>query len=122
MNPVRLPSFLFHLMLSIALAGATLYTRPVLAGVVSTEDVAASAKAADARAQLQALVKRPELAKELQLLGIAPQEAAGRVAAMTDAEVFSLAGKLGAVPAGGAMTNTELLIVILLIVLVALAL
>lgn len=122
MNPVRLPNFLFHVLLSVALAGATLFARPVLAGVIGTEALAASAKAADARAQLQTLVKRPELAKELQLLGIAPQEAAGRVAAMNDAEVLSLSGKLGALPAGGAMTNTELLIVILLIILVALVL
>jgi len=122
MNSSRLSNLLFHLFLSVVLVGATIHAQPVRAGLVGTEDVAAATKAAEARERLQILAKRPEVAKDLQALGIAPQEAVERVAAMTDAEVLSISGKLGALPAGGALTSTELLIVILVLVLVALAL
>lgn len=122
MHAVRMGQWLFHLFLGVALLGAVLYARPASAGLVGTEEIAGAAQAAEARARLQFLAERPEVAKQLQTLGIAPHEAADRVAAMSDAEVVSISGKVGALPAGGAMTNTELLIVILLVVLVALAL
>jgi hypothetical protein len=66
-------------------------------------------------------VQRPELAKELQALGANPTEAQARVDAMTDAEVRTLAGKLGVLPAGGALTNNELILILVLII-IALAL
>lgn len=122
MNAVRMGQCLFHLFLGVALLGAVLYMRPATAALVGTEEVAGAAKAAEARVRLQSLAARPEVAQQLQTLGIAPREAADRVAAMSDAEVLSISGKLGALPAGGAMTNTELLIVILLVILIALAL
>jgi hypothetical protein len=49
----------------------------------------------------------------LRALGLDPQVAQDRVAAMTDTEVSSLAGKMNALPAGG-----EGLILILLLVLI----
>ncbi len=91
------------------------------AGMVSTEDAIDSARIAETRTQLKALVQRPELAKELQALGANPTEAQARVDAMTDAEVRTLAGKLGVLPAGGALTNNELILILVLII-IALAL
>ena len=48
-----------------------------------------------------AVIDRGEMASQLQALGISPQEARERVAALTDAEVASLAGRIDALPAGG---------------------
>jgi hypothetical protein len=70
------------------------------------------------REQVKELVARPELAEQLKQMGIAPGEVQGRIDAMTDEEVRSLAGRLSAVPAGGDITNQEWLLIIIVILLV----
>ena len=60
------------------------------AGMIGT-DVAVS----------KAVVDRAELVSQLQTLGISPQAAQERVAALTDAEIAGLAGRIDALPAGG---------------------
>jgi hypothetical protein len=54
----------------------------------------------------------------MQKMGIPPEKAAARVDAMTDAEVSQLAGRLNALPAGGALSTEEWLLVIVAILLV----
>ena len=88
------------------------------AGLVSAD----AAQAAGDRERVKALIARPELAREIEKLGILPHEAAARVDAMNDAEVRELAGRLDALPAGGAISNQELLLVIILILLLVIVL
>ena len=71
------------------------------------------------RERVKAMLQRPEVAKELQKMGIAPADAESRVKAMSDGEVAQLAGRLDALPAGGALTNEELLLIIVIVLLVA---
>ena len=47
-----------------------------------------------------AVIDRAGIASQLQALGIPPQAAQERVAALTDAEVAGLAGRMDALPAG----------------------
>ena len=70
------------------------------------------------RDRVRELVARPELAEQLKQMGIAADEVQGRIDAMTDEEVRSLAGRLNAVPAGGALTTQEWLLIIVVILLV----
>lgn len=88
------------------------------ADMVSTEHVIDSQQAANAREHIKALAQRPELAEQLKAFGVSPEQAEGRVDAMTDAEVLALAGKLGDLPAGGALSNNELILILVLIILV----
>ena len=88
------------------------------AGLVSAD----AAQAAGDRERVKALIARPELAREIEKLGILPQEAAARVDAMNDAEMRELAGRLDALPAGGAISNHELLLLIILILLLVIVL
>jgi len=74
------------------------------------------------RERVKQLVARPDLAKELKKMGIAPEEIQGRIDAMSDEEVRSLAGRLDAVPAGGEPTTQEWLLIIIVILLVILIL
>jgi hypothetical protein len=53
-------------------------------------------------------------------LGVKPELAKQRVDALTDAEVVSLAGKIDTLPAGGALSSTDLIIILLVAILVAL--
>src|ERR1043165_9682048 len=72
------------------------------------------------RERVKEIVSRPELAQELKKMGIAPEEIQGRIDAMSDEEVRSLAGRLSAVPAAGEPTTQEWLLIIIVILLVIL--
>jgi hypothetical protein len=82
----------------------------VHAGMIGTQDVE--------RQKVKELVARPELAQQLKQMGIAPEDIQGRIDAMSDEEVRSLAGRLNAVPAGGDVTQQEWLLIIIVILLV----
>jgi uncharacterized protein DUF6627 len=87
----------------------------VYAGMIGTDEAAPDAE----RDRVKTMLERPELAAEMQKMGVAPEQARARVDAMTPAEVAQLAGRLDAVQAGGALSNQDLLLIILLIVLIA---
>ena len=97
--------------------GVTLYG-VAHAGMVGTEDVIGSEQAATARQHIKDLAQRPELAEQLKALGVNPNQAEERVNAMTDAEVLTLAGKLSDLPAGGAISDNTLILLLVLIILV----
>jgi hypothetical protein len=72
----------------------------VQAAMIGTDQVASGATAQIQRANLLGTVSRPDVANQLQALGVDANTAKERVAAMTDAEVQSLANNVGALPAG----------------------
>ena len=74
------------------------------------------------RERIKAMLERPEVAKELQKMGIAPQNAAARVDAMSDAEVIQIAGRIDSLAAGGVLTNQELLIIVVIVLLIVILL
>lgn len=71
------------------------------AKMVSTQALAASAAAGDARARIEAMLERHEVRAQLIALGVDPQAAYDRVAALSDAEAQSLAKHMDNLPAGG---------------------
>ena len=73
------------------------------------------------RERVKTLLERPEVAAELEKLGVPPAEAKARVYAMTQEEVSQLAGRVDALAAGGA-SDRDLLLVILLVLLLILIL
>ena len=95
---------------------------PAQAGVIATDEAAGAAQSQLERERVKALVERPEVARQLEKMGLPPRAAAARVDAMNDAEVRSLAGRLEALPAGGDLGNTDVLIVVLIVLLIVLIL
>ena len=98
----------FALMAVLGVAAAMVMPR-AYAGMIATDDD---------RAVVKEMLARPEVAREMEKMGIPPEKAAARVDAMTDEEVRQLAGRLNAVPAGGAMSTQDWLLVIIVILLV----
>jgi hypothetical protein len=98
------------LLLALALA---LPQAPSYAGLIPTE-----AGARSERERVTALLERPEVTQALEKMGIPQQDAKARVAAMSEAEVASLAGKLDALPAGGALSNQDFIIILIIILLI----
>lgn len=70
------------------------------AGMIGTDQVISAANAQSNRTTVLNLLGRSEVMSQLQSLGIDPQTARDRVAAMTDQEVSALAGKIDSLPAG----------------------
>ena len=99
-----------------ALLSAAVLARPSSAELLGTQD---AIDPQGPRERVLAIAQRPEIAQQLEALGIPPAQVEERVNAMSDAEVQALAGKLQAAPAGGNLTTTELLLIIILVVLIA---
>jgi hypothetical protein len=106
-----------HVVFAIILALAM--TPPqAFAGLIDTD----AAQAVSERARVKAMLERPELAQALEKMGLPPRDAQARVDAMNDVEVAQLAGKLDVVPAGGALSTQEWLLIIIAILLLVIVL
>jgi hypothetical protein len=98
---------------SLALAlGA--YSAPASGEMLATDGVVPLSQE---RERVKSLVSRPEAAKKLEALGVLPKDAAARVDALTEDEVRTLAARIDTLPAG-AMSDTDWLLVIILIILI----
>jgi len=88
----------------------------VSAGMIGTDAVVSAAQAQAARTAVLSQITRADVAAQLQSLGLTPQAAKDRVAALTDAEVAKLAGQIDSLPAGA--DGGALLLLILVGVLI----
>jgi uncharacterized protein DUF6627 len=112
----RLRNRLIELMMVLVLGLAAALAMPrAYAGMIASD---AAIKPSDERAHVKQQLARPELARQLEKMGVAPETAAARIDAMSDAEVRQLAGRLDAIPAGGALSNTDLLIIVIIVLLI----
>ncbi len=82
------------------------------AGMIGTDQAAAPSSQAD-RAAVLSFVSRADVAGQLQSMGLGAATAKDRVAAMTDAEVAYLAGRIERLPAGADTAGVILLILII---------
>lgn len=102
-------------LLSSALLLAT--THAAQAGVISAQEYVAAFDRREAIARIDAVLARDVVQQELKRLGVAPEEAAERVAALTDQELELLASNLEALPAGGDLVGVVGIVFIVLLVL-----
>jgi hypothetical protein len=83
------------------------------AELVATADaVAAASGAGAARARLAGWLARDDVAREIERLGIAPEEARRRVTALSDGEVTALAERIDQAPAGAGFGSVVLVVAI----------
>lgn len=97
--------------------------RTAQAGLVGTEQALSDAVKPDdsqsRRARIVAFLNREDVRRQMQALGVDPNEAAARVSSLSDAEVAKLAGRVDQVPAGA---GAEIFIIlgVLFVILVVL--
>lgn len=89
------------------------------ADLVSTDQVMSDAKVQADREKIRTFLGRSDAERNLVTLGVDPESAKQRVDALTDEEVVALAGKIDTLPAGGALSNTDIIIILLIAILVA---
>jgi len=103
---------------SLVIAGTALMGLPMQAqaGIVSTDAALQSAESTAQRERVTEFLLRGDVQKELQSHGLAADKAVARVAAMSDAEVAQLAGRIDHAPAGGDILGILFTIFIILLV------
>ena len=70
------------------------------AGLVGTDQVVAPSNAEADRERVAAFIAREDVRGEMRKMGVDPDEAAVRVAVMSDVEIQRIAAKIGRTPAG----------------------
>jgi hypothetical protein len=104
-------------LLGILIVACGLMAPSVQAGMIGTDQTVQSE-----RERVKAALERPEVAQQLQKMGLDAKDAAARVDAMTDSEVSQLAGRIDALPAGGVLSNEQLILILLLVLILVLVL
>ncbi len=92
------------------------------AEIVDTDALATTSQAEHDRAKVQAFVDRANVKERLQAMGLSGLVARDRVASLSEAEVHALAQRIDTVPAGGNLSNQDLVLILLVAILVAIAL
>lgn len=105
-----------RLIMGLAAAG---FLATAQAEVVTTDQVATPALSEPGAPPDEA---RARIQQQLEALGVPPDTAAERAGALTQEEAQQLAGRLDTLPAGGALSTTDLLLILLIAILVAIAL
>ena len=101
--------------LSIALVSLGVQA-PASAGIVGTAEAVAAGQQDGARALVDATLARADVRAELERMGVDLFDIEGRVAALSDDEVATLAGQIGEAPAGGdALAVIGIVFVVLII-------
>ena len=94
---------------------AMLPFQAVQAGMIGTDQVVSAATAQSERQAMLNLVSRSDVASQMQSMGLDPQVAMKRVAAMTDQEVHALAGQVDSLPAGAKVKSAGWAVIIIII-------
>ena len=91
---------------------------PAYAVLVGTDTVISDSGAAMER--ISAFLERADVVAELEALGVSPDETRARIAALSDAELNRIAGKIDSLPAGegilGAVLGAALIVFIVLLI------
>lgn len=112
---------LIAVLLAATFAFQSLIVVPAQAAMVSTGEVITSdSSLASDRDRLNALMQREDVRAEFRRQGVDPDEAAARVAALSDAEVAEITAKIDELPAGqsalGIIIGAVVLIFIVLLI------
>ncbi|MGD8498833.1 MAG: PA2779 family protein [Chromatiales bacterium] len=102
-------SFLALMMLAVSLS-------PAYAGIMSTTDAIQLERGAIERGQIVTLLDRADVREQLNALGVDPEDAKQRVAAMTDQQVQELNQQLESLPAGSSTFGTILIVLLIVFI------
>ncbi|MBU3057118.1 PA2779 family protein [Pseudomonas indica] len=101
---------------------AVLLPAPAQAAMISTDEVIATQDAQADREKVKEFLGRADVEKKLQDMDVPANVARKRVDALTAEEAATLAKRIDALPAGGALSGTDFIIILLVAILVAILL
>ncbi len=88
-------------LLILSMLGLSLPWSPAQSAMVGTDSVIGKSAAHGQRDRLHTFIDRNDVREQMESIGVSPDEAMARVAALSDQEVANISGKLGQLPAGG---------------------
>ncbi|WP_346287493.1 PA2779 family protein [Zoogloea sp.] len=92
------------------------------ADLVDTDAMAAkTSQVEQERAKVRDFLERANVKERLQALGVDGVVSADRVASLSEEEVHAMAGKIEGMPAGGNLSSTDIIIIMLIAILIAIA-
>jgi hypothetical protein len=94
----------------------------VLAEMIGTDAISVQNQAEQDRAKVQSFVNRATVKERLLALGVSGVAAKDRVASLSEQEVHALAQRIDSMPAGGNLSSTDIIIILLIAILVAIVL
>lgn len=105
--------------LAVLMAYVPAHAQVAYAELVTTEQVLADRTPTPERARVMAFMARDDVRREIQRLGVSPDEATLRVASLSDAEIQRIDRRLDELPAGGSAVGVVFgtLLVIFLVLL-----
>ncbi|AOE86442.1 PA2779 family protein [Pseudomonas sp. TCU-HL1] len=92
------------------------------AGMIGTDEAASVQQQSNDHARIDAFLSKSAVQDEMRAMGVDAATARARVQALTPAEAAQLAQKIDALPAGGNISTTDFIIILLVIILVAILL
>lgn len=92
------------------------------AGMITTQDVIAEQVTQAERDKVSEFLARASVEEHLQQMDVPPALARSRVDALTPTEVATLAQRIDSLPAAGALSGNDVIIILLVAVLVVLVL
>lgn len=116
-NNISYPRWLLAVLA--AFAAFTFVSPPAVAEIVGTDEIAAPTPTDVERAKVQAFLEQATVVDKMKTMGIDGLSAKDRVAAMSQEEVHALAQRIDALPAGGNLGGTDIIIILLAIILIA---
>jgi hypothetical protein len=90
------------------------------AAMVSTGQASGQGVAEQDRARVRIFLERADAREQLRAMGVDELAAQGRVADLTDEEVHALAQRLDTLPAGGDLSQNDIIVILLVVILVIL--
>lgn len=114
--------WLSHSIVALFSAGLIAAAPVAKAELIGTQQLTAQPEPAQSKNTIDNFIARAEVQKKLQEMGLSAVITAQRVSLLSDAEANELAQKINAMPAGGNLSNMELIIILLVAILVVLIL
>ena len=106
-------AFVYTLVFTLNLVGLS---APAQAALIGTDAVATASARQASEQKVSAALAREDVSRQLQKMGVNPDEARQRVAALNDQELATLSDKVDRLPAGGDFFGTVGLIFIILLI------
>lgn len=119
MKTLRMLRSALATVLAVAMFTASMPIGIVRAEMVTTDRILERRAVEAQRARIAAFLARADVQQQVTALGVAPDEAAHRVASLSDAEVLQVAQEIDDLPAGQAQ-GVSLVVVLLLIIIILL--
>lgn len=91
------------------------------ADLVPTDQANPSDKASVDREKVRAFTSRKDVQEKLQAQGVSADDAKARVDTLTDSEVAAIASRVDTLPAGGNLSQMDMVLILLIAILVAIA-